>query len=185
MRQIFVRRRRRAGFTIVELLVVIGIIGLLVALLIPAVQYARTSARRIQCQSNLHNVGIAFENYFSAKKNGGRFPNAAQLPSVTPERPSLAKALAGFIEESQEVFKCPDDEQYFPRELISYEYPASRLADKTRNQALVRSNGEKRSLSRLMVLWDLDNFHGPAGEPGARNFLFGDGHVDNAPPDAQ
>ena len=139
----------------------------------------------MQCQSNLHQIGVAFENYFTAKKNGGRYPNAAQLPSVTPERPSIAKALAGFTEDNVAVFFCPDDEQYFPREGVSYEYPATRLADKTRQQALVRSNGEKRASTRLMVLWDLDNFHGSSGEPGARNFLFGDGHVDNAPPDSQ
>ena len=60
-----------------------------------------------------------------------------------------------------------------------------RLADKNRQQALVGPRGEPRSSSRVMILWDLDNFHGPAGEPGARNFLFADGHVDNAPPDAQ
>src|SRR5262245_56379816 len=56
------------GFTLVELLVVIAIIGILVAMLLPAIQAAREAARRSQCQSNIKNVGLAVLNYENAYK---------------------------------------------------------------------------------------------------------------------
>ncbi|TWU25871.1 DUF1559 domain-containing protein [Bythopirellula polymerisocia] len=81
------------GFTLVELLVVIAIIGVLVALLLPAVQAARESARRTQCINNLRQLGLGMLNFESAK---GVFPTAGGAVSQFLNRADLSKPAYGY-----------------------------------------------------------------------------------------
>ena len=106
---------RQRGFTLVELLVVIAIIGTLVGLLLPAVQSARSSARRSQCLNNVRQQGLAFQNYLSAK-NGypaslydqnqtAQSGNAATLPSNSYKALLLAYHEEGNIGQKYDVTK--------------------------------------------------------------------------------
>jgi prepilin-type N-terminal cleavage/methylation domain-containing protein len=107
-------RQQRAAFTLVELLVVIAIIGILVALLLPAIQAAREAARRSQCMNNLKQQGVAAQNYAASHKAlplgyGRTLEHVSKSASFVKE--GLFTALLPFMEE-QAAYDTVDFDYY-------------------------------------------------------------------------
>ncbi|RIK80677.1 MAG: hypothetical protein DCC67_09105 [Planctomycetota bacterium] len=194
--------KRARGFSLIELLVVIAVIGALMALIFPAVQAARESARSAHCKSNLRQIGLALTQYLDRQGERGKFPYVARNPkTANPKKlPSLYDVLAEYCEHNRELFRCPSDQfvstdeaksadpgvsevdTWFEREGLSYEYPTLLFVNlatgigRTRQEVL--DHPLAAGSGTVMVVYDFQAFHGPAGENGSQNYAYLDGHVD-------
>ena len=179
------------GFTLVELLVVISIIGLLIGILLPVLAQVRGAAEKVTCSSSLRQLGLVIESYSIEHKE--TYPIARYMPEPfvsSSLHPPIMDALDGYIKagtEATKVYQCPDDDQVYDLSGISYEYQFS-LGGNSLQDVLERGKMRYMNIdaSKLTVMRDFDNadflltdgstITVPMRHIG-RNILFADGHV--------
>ncbi len=179
-------RKRARAFTLVELLIVIGIIAVLIGLLLPSLNKAREHSRRTNCLANLRSIGQALFMYANTYRD--RLPNG-NPPGVYIDYDGSNRVMVDFAGELREprVFHCPSDESGVPERIatadqtlpdsarVSYEF-YSLYFPPEHGPILTRLRG------RAPFAWDIeggsaipnkDQNHGFRGG----NVLFADGHV--------
>jgi prepilin-type N-terminal cleavage/methylation domain-containing protein/prepilin-type processing-associated H-X9-DG protein len=178
--------RGRKGFTLVELLVVIGIIALLLSILLPVISRAREQANRAKCMANLRSLGQAMYLYANAHRD--KLPNAA--PATTWDATVGGLALLEFAADYTEpaMFHCPSDHDPEPTQITTTDYSVENSARLSYEFFTIWWPGKDGPvLTRLRgqapLAWDLDGGepkpsplqnHGTAGG----NVLLADGHVE-------
>ncbi|MFH1615243.1 MAG: type II secretion system protein [Planctomycetota bacterium] len=168
---------RPKAFTLVELIVVISTIALLLAILAPVINKARAIASRTTCRSNLYNISLALkmylDEYHETMPPASRFPSLED-PGDPTGKPPITEFILPYLAQP-EIFKCPADtvKKYYLSQGSSYEYN-SQLGGK---RASTTRTSQRYGLRNEPVMYDYDPFHGQAGKPGSKNYLYADGHI--------
>jgi prepilin-type processing-associated H-X9-DG protein len=139
-------------------MVVIAIIGVLVALLLPAVQYARESARRTNCASNMRQVGLAMNQFIDT--HGGRFPETYH----TIADKSWIYTIAPFMESVDSIRICPSDEkgrERFQQKFTSYVMNAYLTTEPPPQDKPITLYRKLQATSKTIVAFELADHKNP------------------------
>lgn len=173
---------KKSAFTLVELLVVIAIIGMLVALLLPAIQVARRTAMRMQCQNNVKNITLAALNFESSKKYlppAGRVPGGSSYDGI-----SMFVELLPYIEQeahhksikkqlSKSLGQTDDD----MREVAAVVIPAYRCPGTSTNETIDETGADKDAPAisnyKVIVASTIGMYKGASSNSGGSSYISG------------
>jgi prepilin-type N-terminal cleavage/methylation domain-containing protein/prepilin-type processing-associated H-X9-DG protein len=181
---------RTSGFTLVELLVVIGIIAVMIGILLPALAKSREQARKVTCQSNLRQLGLGM--HFYAQGNAGRLPNS-NVPATNGydwvNTNFVLRMLNADFVRSPALFHCPSDDDDAPKAIATADFvspDSARVSYDFFSVYWMPVYGPKvaRVKAEAPLAWDLNGGVGtpPAGtnrnhDVRGGNVLYADGHV--------
>ncbi len=180
-----VRRSKsaRPAFTLLELLVVIGIIAVLAGLLLPALSGAKERARCTQCLVNLRQLGVSVQLYVHDHDNklplidDRPIPPATNAPPATNPPPEVA--LKDYLGATN-ILRCPsDDRQIYERTGSSYgwNYLLNPPDGSARDAEDLKIFGIPWASTGTVLFMDKENYHLRRGTNSAVNYLYADGHI--------
>lgn len=162
---------RTVGYTMVEVLVVVAILGLLVGVAVPMSLRMKANAQSTNCVSNLRNIGIGLSTYFL--DHGTTFPVLVSArESKSEDEPSIDQVLLPYVID-EFTFRCPaDHEGLFEETGTSYFWNSLVNGQKFGNMDLL---GLIDKPGGIPIVSDKENFHEDVGD--GVNILYADGHV--------
>jgi prepilin-type N-terminal cleavage/methylation domain-containing protein/prepilin-type processing-associated H-X9-DG protein len=152
----------RKAMTLVELLVVMAIIGVLVAMLLPAIQVARGAARAASCKNNMRQIGLAVCQFCDTHK--GHFPDWYHTGNGAK---SWIYTVAGHLENVDEIRLCPDDFLLFERRYMkSTSYVLNDYLVETNVVGAIRNRDKLRATSKTIIMFEGADLRHPDPKKG-------------------
>lgn len=168
---------KKRAFTLIELMIVMAIIGILTALLLPAISRSRELGRSSVCLNNLHQIGIGLQIYVQDNQNILPVMYDRSTNTTPPPGPAINQVLLPYVNDVSNIFHCPsDNHQLFELTGSSYAWN-SLLNGQDADHLKMLTNAYV--MYQIFVVFDKEKFHFARGDRRAINYLYADGHIKN------